>query len=83
MNKWPNMDTAPRDGSPIRAMIPGHGDCLISWMGGLEDSNGNECGGWRYDGPGKPPIDWTDSICWQRNEACVPSVQPVQWKPCR
>lgn len=75
------MDTAPKDGTPIRAMIPAYGDNLIAWFHGLEDSSGAECGGWQWMESGEPPNSWTDGICWDVNEDGVASVQPIAWKP--
>jgi hypothetical protein len=80
---WKPIETAPKDGTPIQAEIPGHGsDNVIEWMGGLYDSNGDSCGGWAFTHEEQePPPCWTDGICWQVNEDGVPSVQPVRWRP--
>ena len=41
--KWFSMDLAPKDGTSIQAVIPGHGaDNIIFWLDGLYDDDGNE-----------------------------------------
>lgn len=79
---WRTMDSAPRDGTPIQAKIPGHGaDNIIAWASSLLDSEGKDCGGWQFVEDQEPPDDWTDGVCWQVNEDGVASTQPVAWRP--
>jgi hypothetical protein len=82
MMGWMPIDTAPRDGTPIQARIPGHGDDnIIAWQWGLLDSDDNDCGAWAFLTEQEPPDCWTDGWCWEVNEDGVPSVQPTHWKP--
>lgn len=77
-----SIKTAPTDGTPIQAEIPGHGaDNVIAWIGDLIDSNGNDCGGWAFVSDQEPPDCWTDGTCWAANEDGNPSVLPTRWKP--
>jgi hypothetical protein len=77
---WQPIESAPRDGRPIQAKIPGHGsDSIIAWTNGLLDSDEQDCGGWNYL-EGEPPDCWTDGICWEVNEDGVKSVSPTHWK---
>lgn len=79
---WQSMDSAPLDGTPIQAVIPGHGaDNIIAWHGGLLDSDGNDCGGWCFVTEQEPPDDWTDGVCWEVNADEVSSTWPTMWKP--
>jgi len=84
---WQPMDTAPRDGTPIEARIPGERrPRIISWEileGGDEYGDGWVCG-WTID-PSDPdddrhPRSWTDGICWARNADGRPSLQPKGWR---
>lgn len=82
MSKWQPIETAPKDGSPFQARIPGHGeDNIIAWFHGLLDENENECGGWHFVEDQEPPGCWTDGVCWASNEDGIPSVEPTHWKP--
>ena len=79
---WQDISTAPKDGTPFQARIPGYGDDnVIAWMGGLLDSNGDDCGGWYFVEDQEPPQCWTDGICWAVNEDEIPSVNPTHWMP--
>lgn len=79
---WYQMDSAPKDGTPFQALIPGHGaDNIITWTDGLLDSNGEDCGAWVFASEQEPPDDWTDGYCWEVNEDGVPSTKPVLWRP--
>lgn len=76
------IETAPRDGTPVQARIPGHGsDNIIAYQYGLVDDNGGDCGGWMCMGEQEPPDCWTDGVCWAENADGMPSVQPTHWKP--
>ena len=76
------IETAPRDGTPIQAEIPGHGrDNIIAWMTGLVDSDDRPCGNWSFVEEQEAPDDWTDGICWEVNADEKPSTQPTRWKP--
>ena len=79
---WQPMETAPLDGSIIQADIPGHGESnILFWLGGLNDSAGNECGGWAFAEDQEPPACWTDGVCWEVNAEGKKSIEPVRWKP--
>jgi hypothetical protein len=79
---WQPIETAPRDGTPFQAKIPGNGsDNIIAWTAGLIDSDENDCGGWAFVEDQEPPDDWTDGICWAVNEDGKPSTKPTHWKP--
>jgi hypothetical protein len=82
MSKWQSIETAPKDGTPIQARIPGNGsDNIIAWCSDLLDSEGQFCGGWSFAEDQEPPDDWTDGICWAVNEDGNPSTQPTHWAP--
>ena len=82
MSEWKPMSSAPKDGTPFLAEIPGHGsDNIIAWMDGLLDEHGDECGAWCFEEGQEPPDCWTDGICWAVNEDGKPSVRPTRWKP--
>jgi hypothetical protein len=81
-NGWQPIETAPMDGAPFQARIPGHGeDNIIAWIGGIEDDNGDIGGAWSFVEDQEPPDCWTDGICWRVNADGVASVQPTAWKP--
>lgn len=81
MNDWRDIATAPIDGTPIQAKIPGHGsDNIIAWHDGFLDDNENDCGCWCFIEDQEPPDCWTDGVCWKTNEAGEKSVQPTHWK---
>lgn len=76
------MEIAPRDGTPIQADIPGHGqDNIIAWLDGFLDAAEQDCGGWVFVEDQEPPACWTDGACWESNENCEKSVAPIAWKP--
>jgi hypothetical protein len=82
MAEWQSMETAPRDGTPFQAKIPGHGsDNILAWTDGLLNSDNRFCGGWSFAEDQEPPDSWTDGICWAVNADGKPSVQPTEWKP--
>lgn len=79
---WLPIDTAPKDGTPFQAKIPGHGsDNILAWEDGLLNSDNEFCGGWAFAEDQEPPDSWTDGICWAVNEDGEPSVKPTHWKP--
>ena len=79
---WQPIETAPKDGSVIQAIIPNNGsDNIIAWQGGFVDRDENDCGCWVFVENQEPPDDWTDGVCWSENEDGVPSTQPTKWKP--
>lgn len=79
---WQDISTAPRDGTPIQAEIPGHGsDNIIFWIDGLVGTDEQDCGGWAFAHEEQEPPDcWTDGICWEVNEDFQQSVKPTRWK---
>lgn len=78
---WRSINTAPKDGTPFQARIPGHGeDNIIAWTNDLTNEAGLSCGGWYFVEEQEPPNCWTDGICWAFNEDGLPSVQPTHWK---
>lgn len=80
--EWQPIETAPKDGTPIKAIIPGSGqDNIIAWFHGLLDCDGEECGGWYFIAEWDPPADWTDGVCWARNEDGLQSTEPTHWMP--
>jgi len=79
---WQDISTAPKDGTPIQARIPGNGDDnIIAWLGGLEADDGGEAWSWVFVEDQEPPDDWTDGICWTINEDGVASTLPTHWQP--
>lgn len=79
---WQTIDSAPRDGSSFQAKIPGHGsDNVIAWVDGYMDSESKNCCCWAFVSDQEPPGDWTDGVCWEKNEDGVPSIKPTHWKP--
>lgn len=83
MSDWQMIETAPRDGTAIQAMIPGNGsDNIIAWDNTLLNSNEEPCGGWSFvEDHQEPPDDWTDGICWEVNEDGNKSTEPTHWRP--
>lgn len=80
-NDWQPIETAPKDGTPIQARIPGHGsDNIIAWFDGILDAAGEDCGGWQFVTDQEPPDDWTDGVCWAVNESGAASTLPMEWK---
>lgn len=82
--EWQPIETAPKDGTPIQARIPGYGqDNIIAWiLGGFFDSDGEETGCWCFVEEGQePPDDWTDGVCWEVNGDEVRSTFPTHWMP--
>ena len=79
---WQPIETAPRDGTPFQARIPGHGeDNIIAWSDGSIDENGEDCGGWYFADYQEPPDCWTNGVCWGSNADGVASIQPTHWMP--
>lgn len=79
---WQPIETAPKDGTWIQAIIPGHGaDNIIAWLNGLLDTDGDDCGGWSFVTEQEPPDCWSDGVCWEHNADGVPSVIPTHWRP--
>ena len=84
MSDWQPIETAPRDGTAIQVVIPGHGaDNIIAARRWFVDSDDNECYCWVFAEDQEPPECWTDGICWAINEDGIPSVQPTHWRPLR
>jgi hypothetical protein len=80
--RWMPIETAPKDGTEFQARIPSHGeDNVIAWVGGLLNSNNEDCGTWAFTRDQEPPDCWTDGYCWEVNEDGKASVQPTHWKP--
>lgn len=80
--KWEPIETAPKDGTPIQARIPGNGeDNIIAFHDGFFNSAGEDCGAWCFVEDQEPPDCWTDGICWEVNEDGTASVKPTHWKP--
>lgn len=79
---WQPIKTAPTDGTPIQAKIPGHGsDNIIAMHFGFVDDEDRESAAWVYLEEGEAPDSWTDGVCWASNDVGKPSVQPTHWKP--
>lgn len=75
------IESAPRDGTPIQATIPGYGsDNIIAWQDGFVDEDNNDIGAWVFVEDQVPPPCWTDGACWEVNESGKRSVQPTLWK---
>ena len=84
MSEWQDISTAPKDGTIIRARIPGHGDDnLIAWHDGFMAEDDEPCGAWEWMEEGDPPECWTDGVCWQANERGEQSVLPTHWLPAK
>lgn len=82
MIEWQDISTAPKDGTPIQAIIPGNGsDNVIAWVGGYMDTAGGECSCWVMIEDQEPPDCWHDGVCWEVNADEVASVKPTHWKP--
>lgn len=79
---WRDIASAPRDGTPIQALIPGHGaDAIIRWDGPFLSEDEDECFSWVMADDQEPPDSWCDGVCWHANSHGKPSVQPTHWKP--
>ncbi len=80
---WQPIASAPRDGTVIQAVIPGHGsDNMICWQGVLLDEDGEDWGCWTFAmEEQEPPPCWTDGWCWASNEDGERSAWPIMWKP--
>jgi hypothetical protein len=82
MIDWQDIATAPKDGTPFQAKIPGHGsDNVIAWLGGLKNSQDEDFGVWQWMENSEPPDSWSDGVCWEVNDDGKKSVEPTQWKP--
>ena len=78
--EWMPIKTAPKDGTPIKAIIPRHGnENIIAWTDGLRNAKDEDAGGWYFLDDDKAPKCWTDGICWTHNEAGKRSVHPTHW----
>ncbi len=78
---WQPMNTAPRDGTPIQADIPGNGcDNIIAWVGGYYDGDDKSCSAWTMVEDQEPPESWDDGVCWRVNGDGVQSVEPTRWR---
>jgi len=76
------IDSAPKDGSHIQVVIPGHGsDNIISWYSGFVNDAEQDCCGWVFMTEQESPSCWTDGVCWESNENCEKSVEPTHWQP--
>lgn len=81
-DEWKPIDSAPKNGAPFQAKIPGHGsDNVIWWTDGLVDSDGHSCGSWCFVEDQEPPDSWTDGFCWEVNDDGQKSVEPTHWRP--
>ncbi|MDO6966932.1 hypothetical protein [Rhizobium alvei] len=79
---WQPIETAPRDGTPIQAKIPGYGsDYVIAWTHGFFDEDGNNCCCWVIVEDQEPPDCWHDGVCWGSNADGIASIKPSEWKP--
>lgn len=76
---WKSMKTAPTD-RRIEVKLEDGTMGMVTWTGGLMDSDNNDCGGWAWLDEITTPVSWTDGICWEVNDALERSVQPVRWK---
>lgn len=84
MADFQDIKSAPQDGTPIQARIPGHGDDnIIMWLDAcLVDDTFGVCGSWVFvNEHQEPPADWSDGYCWAVNEDGVRSSWPTHWKP--
>ena len=61
---WQPIESAPKDGTDIQAMIPGHGtDNVIAWqVDAFLNSEEETCGGWAFTTDQEPPECWTNGI---------------------
>lgn len=76
-----SISKAPRDGTHIKAHIPGYGDNhVIAWSDNLMNDREQTCGGWTYIEGDGPPACWHDGVCWASNADDVASVQPTLFK---
>ncbi len=82
MSEWRPIATAPRDGTPVQAMIPGEGsDFIIRWEGGFVGEDWEEHFAWVMAHEQEPPECWTDGVCWGLNADGIASTQPTHWMP--
>ena len=80
--EWRLIETAPKDGTPFQARIPGYGDDnVIAWFEGLLDTDDLDCGGWCFVEDQEPPDCWTEGVCWEVNDRGERSIYPTHWKP--
>ena len=81
MMDWQPIETAPKDGTPIQARIPGDGDDnIIAWEWFGEGDCDEHIFMWTFVADQEPPSSWTDGWCWGVNENGDPSIQPTHWK---
>jgi hypothetical protein len=80
--EWRPISSAPKDGTAIQVIIPGHGaDNIVAFQWGLVGEDGEDCGAWTFVSEQDPPECWTDGWCWEVNEDGVRSAWPTHWKP--
>lgn len=81
MSEWKPIETAPMDGTPIQAEIPGYGsDYIIAWVPGFMDVDNEPCSCWVILEDQEPPDCWHDGVCWESNADEVASIKPTRWK---
>lgn len=85
---WQEMNTAPSDGTPFLARIPGEKQARIISREVIEGPDEDGSGGlyaWAIHPSDpmdyKPPPSWTDGYCWDANEDDEESAQPTGWRP--
>lgn len=80
MSEWKDIATAPKDGTRIVVYTAGGRALVASWQFSCcIGSDGADADAWVAQGI--YPNDWTDGICWERNEHDEPSDPPTHWQP--
>jgi len=81
VTEWnPDMDAAPRDGTPVEIKTQNGCQFAASFQSGFIDSSCNDTSVWCEVEEDTAPPCWTDGACWAVNENFVESSQPTHWR---
>ena len=79
MKDYNDIKNAPLNGTKIKAIIPYHGEHIISYQKICCDDNDNDSYSWVCHSE-NPPDCWDDGICWHSNSNGIQSVKPTYWR---